>query len=161
MTDTTISLARSTDCLELAELSRVAIEYGLRWRWKPSKILELIKGPESCVIVARAENGELQGFAAMDFMATHGHLILLATVTRFRRQRIGSQLLAWLEDSASVAGLEFISLEVRRENSAAVKFYEQHHYEIEKIKTGYYQGQEDAYQMRRDLIDQKMAERRP
>jgi ribosomal-protein-alanine N-acetyltransferase len=161
MSEFDISLARKTDCIELAELSRVAIEYGLRWRWKPSKVLELIKGPESCVIVARAPSGELMGFAAMDFMATHAHLILLATVARYRRQQVGSRLLNWLEDSASVAGVEYVSLEVRQENGSAVAFYEHHGYSIEKIKSGYYQGSEDAYRMRRDLIDHQVAKRRP
>ena len=67
MTEVNIQLARSGDCLELAELSRVAVEYGLRWRWKPSRILGLIRSPEACVIVARNEASELLGFAAMEF----------------------------------------------------------------------------------------------
>ena len=62
------------------------------------------------MIVARAPSGELMGFAAMDFMATHAHLILLATVVH-RRQQVGSRLLSWLEDSASVAGTKtYVSL---------------------------------------------------
>ena len=161
MNDDSITLARSADCLELGELSRVAIEYGLRWRWKPSRILAMIKSPDASVIVARSADAELHGFAAMEFKQTHAHLVLLATVARFRRQQIGTQLLAWLQESATIAGLDYISLEVRLENSAAVKFYERHGYAIESVKTGYYDGQEDAYRMRLDLIDRQQAARRP
>ncbi len=161
MSDSSISLARSADCLELAELSRVAVEYGLRWRWKPSRILGLIRNPEACVIIARCDEAVLQGFAAMEFKSTYAHLVLIATVSRFRRQHIGQGLLKWLEQSAQVAGMEYISLEVRVKNNSAVKFYEQLGYSIEQVKAGYYEGKEDAYKMRRDLIDRSFAERRP
>ncbi len=160
-TESNIYLARSADCLELAELSRVAVEYGLRWRWKPSRILSLIRNSESCVVVARSEDASLQGFAAMEFKETYAHLILLATVSRFRRQHIGQGLLKWLEESAQVAGMDHISLEVRTQNSNAVRFYEHLGYSIEQVKTGYYEGKEDAYRMRRDLIDRNFSKRRP
>lgn len=161
MTEIDIQLARSSDCLELAELSRVAVEYGLRWRWKPSRILALIRSPEASVIVARNKASELLGFAAMEFKETYAHLVLLATVSRFRRQYVGTELLTWLQTSAVVAGLEYVSLEVRVKNDGAVKFYEGQGYSIEKVKPGYYEGKEDAYRMRHDLIDRKFAARRP
>jgi ribosomal protein S18 acetylase RimI-like enzyme len=156
-----ISLARPNDCVELAELSRVAIEYDLRWRWKPSRILKVIRDVECTVIVARDGGGELLGFAAMEFKDTRAHLNLLATAARFRRQGIASALLNWLETSARVAGIEAVSLEVRYGNQAAVKFYESHGYMIERIQAGYYDGREDAYRMRHDLMDQTVAMKRP
>lgn len=161
MSSPEIALARPTDCIELAELSRVAIEYDLRWRWKPSKILALIRDKESTVIVARNEAGDLVGFAAMEFKATRAHLILLASVARFRRQGVATKLLRWLEESAVIAGMDYISLEVRLNNQGAVKFYEAHGYSVEILKNGYYEGVEDAYRMRRDLIERDIAVRRP
>ena len=161
MAESEIRLASSTECIELAELSRVAIEYDLRWRWKPSKIVSLIRSKEHSVIVARNKNTELQGFAAMEFKSTYAHLVLLATKTQFRRQRIASKLLEWLEQSATIAGMDYVSLEVRRGNQAAVRFYEQQGFTVEQVKSGYYEGREDAYKMRHDLIDRSMAEQRP
>jgi ribosomal-protein-alanine N-acetyltransferase len=156
-----ISLARPDDCLELAELSRVAIEYNLRWRWKPSRILKVIRDVDCSVIVCRDKSGELLGFAAMEFKEIRAYLNLLATAARFRRQGIASALLKWLESSAGVAGIEAVSLEVRSGNQAAVKFYESHGYIIERMQTGYYDGREDAYRMRHDLMDQTVAMKRP
>ena len=156
-----IELARPADCIELAGLSRVAIEYGLRWRWKPARILSLIQHQDCSVIVARTPDNELAGFAAMEFHELHGHLCLLATPLRFRRQGIGLQLLEWLEASARIAALNYITLEVREQNASAVKFYETAGYQIEVLKPGYYDGLEDAYRMSHELIRADVSVRRP
>lgn len=156
-----IELAKPADCIELADLSRVAIEYGLRWRWKPSRILSLIQHKDCSVIVARAPGNELAGFAAMEFHELHGHLCLLATPLRFRRQGIALQLLEWLEASARIAALNYIALEVRQKNAGAVKFYETAGYQIQVLKQGYYDGQEDAYRMSHELISSDVSVRRP
>lgn len=160
--ETEITLAQATDCVALANLSRVAIEHGLRWRWKPSRLLTVIRDQDCSVIVARqADNDSLMGFAAMEFKQTHGHLNLLATDKVYRRQGVGAGLLSWLERSASYAGLDYISLEVREQNQGAIRFYEKHGYVIERAIAGYYDGRENAYRMRHDLIDPEIAVRRP
>ena len=156
-----IELAKPADCIELADLSRVAIEYDLRWRWKPSRILGLIRHKDCSVIVARTSDNELAGFAAMEFHELHGHLSLLATPQRFRGQGIGLQLLEWLEASARIAALNYIALEVRQKNSGAVKFYEKAGYQIQVLKQGYYDGLEDAYRMSHELISADVSVRRP
>ncbi len=160
--ETEITLARDADCVALANLSRVAIEHGLRWRWKPSKLLRVIHDQESSVIVARRQQDHsLMGFAVMEFKQTHAHLSLLATELRFRRQGVASKLLAWLAQSASVAGLDYISLEVREQNQSAIHFYERLGFQIERSISGYYDGRENAYRMRHDLIAPEIAARRP
>tara|TARA_R110002073_G_scaffold25378_7_gene84184 strand:- start:2141 stop:2650 length:510 start_codon:yes stop_codon:yes gene_type:complete len=156
-----VTLALPVDCIELADLSRTAIEYGLNWRWKPSRILGLIRDKDSSVIVARTGSGELAGFAAMEFHQLHGHINLLATQLRFRRQGIGRQLIEWLEASARVAALNYLTLEVRSQNAGAVKFYEENGYTIQLLKSGYYEGREDAYRMSHELIAADVAARRP
>lgn len=113
------------------------------------------------MIVARTSDNELAGFAAMEFHELHGHLCLLATPLRFRRQGIGVQLLEWLEASARVAALNYIALEVRLKNTGAVKFYETAGYEIQVLKQGYYDGREDAYRMSHELIRADVSARRP
>ena len=157
----TIELARATDCIELAELSRVAIEYGLRWRWKPSRILGLIRGADSSVIVARDFKGQIAGFAAMEFYESHGHLSLLATQYAYRRQGIARELINWLEQSAQVAGLTYVGLEVREKNAGAIRFYEQAGYEVQVVKHGYYDGKENALRMSHQLMTAEDAARRP
>ena len=77
--DTEISLARPSDALALAEMSRDLVEIGLGWSWKPSRILAMIEHPESVVLMARTRL-EIAGFAIMEFHETHAHLNLLAHV---------------------------------------------------------------------------------
>lgn len=156
-----IELARSTDCVELAELSRASIEYGLRWRWKPSKILDLIHSPDCTVIVAKTASGRIAGFAAMVFYESYGHLNLLATQYQLRRQGVGRGLLAWLEQSARIAGLSYISLEVRERNAGAIRFYEQEGYQIQVVRHGYYEGKENALRMSHQLMSAEFAAKRP
>lgn len=155
-----ISLARQSDCIEIAEMSRVLIEYGLRWRWKPSRILNLIRHPECVVIVSRAHR-KMLGFAVMEFHEIHGHLNLLAVYPQQRRKGVAKDLLMWLELSARTAGFGRIELEVRRTNAGAIRFYEAFDYQIDRLDRGYYDNVEDSYHMTHELIERSLAAQRP
>ena len=155
-----IGPARAAECVELANLSRDYIESGLHWRWKPARLLKLIKHPD-CVVIAARKSTAIQGFAAMEFYPRHCHLNLLATKPEFRQQGIGESLLYWLEESAKVAGQEFIKLEVRCQNTNAIRFYESRGYEIQEQRVGYYDGREDAFSMVHRLMSDELAAQRP
>ena len=131
MSELEISLARNTDCIELAELSRVAIEYGLRWRWKPSKVLELIKGPESCVIVARTPSGELMGFAAIKALSqSEGEIKSVRTHPDHLRKGVSRRLMDHLETEARKRGYNRLVLETHpsKQYEAARALYERRGY---------------------------------
>jgi ribosomal protein S18 acetylase RimI-like enzyme len=100
-----LELAKPAESLALAEMSRNLIEQGLRPRWKPSRILAAIQDPETVVLVAQTRLG-IGGFAVMEFQDIHAHLNLIAVKPGNQRTGIGKALLAWLEDSARVAGIE-------------------------------------------------------
>ena len=155
-----IALAIPTDCIMLSEMSRVLIEHGLRWRWKASRILSLIRHPD-CVVLKASSGSQLIGFAAMEFHELYGHLNLLAVKPVKQGNGIGRQLLGWLEQSAVIAGLNYISLEVRCNNAGAIRFYERHNYHIEHVSRKYYQGREDAFRMKHQLISHDIAAQRP
>jgi ribosomal-protein-alanine N-acetyltransferase len=154
-----INLAKQSDCLEIADMSRTLIEHGLRWRWKPSRILRLICHPD-CVVIVAQDVSRIAGFAAMEFHELHSHLSLLAVRPDERRQGIGREMLSWLETSAGVAGLDYISLQVRSSNASAIAFYEGASYEVDRLQKGYY-GVEDAYHMTHELISRDIAIQRP
>ncbi len=155
-----ITLAKPADSLPLAQMSRDLVESGLRWSWKPSRILAMINDPECVVIVANTRFG-LAGFGIMEFHDVHAHLNLLAVKPTQRRTGVGQALLAWLEKSAMVAGIASVHLEVRRDNKGAVQFYESLGYVPGKTLTGYYQGREDALKMTHHLIEPSLAAQRP
>ena len=142
--------AQPADALPLAQLSRELIEQGLPWSWRPARIVAEIREPESVVLLARS-GPEIAGFGIMAYRRAHAHLSLLAVAPRWRRMGIGQRLVAWLEETALVAGLEWIDLEVRAANRDARAFYERLDYHALEYVPGYYRGRESAIRMRHRL----------
>ena len=162
-----LGLARHAEASMLARVSRDYIERGLPWRWKPARLRSLIDDPDTVVLCARNKPlrledlgapetrslGNLLGFGAMTYERDSAHLMLLATLPRARRRGIASHLLRWLEKTASTAGIERITLEVRARNSHARAFYHEHGYHERDYIPRYYGGEESAFRMARTLFD--------
>jgi ribosomal protein S18 acetylase RimI-like enzyme len=146
----TLGLARATDALEIAEMSRDLIEQGLTWSWTPARVQHFILGPESSVVVARRER-QIAAFAIMHFGDEVAHLNLLAVAPEHRRQGLGRQLMSWLTTTAIEAGVFRINLELRTRNDSARIFYECLGFNQLGIVQGYYQGREAALRMSRCL----------
>ena len=138
-----IELAVSSDAAHIAELSRETIEQGLPWRWTRERVLACIRDRTTNTVVSRALD-RLVGFAIMKYGEEEGSLLLFAVDPAYRRRRVGSELLEWLEVTARTAGLRAIRLEARQDNQAASAFYRHHGYEEIGVVHGYYQGLEDA-----------------
>lgn len=150
LTKVEIRLARRRDASEIGIMSRNLIEQGLGWSWTPERITRHIREPESVVLVAQA--GErLAGFAIMRFAEEHAHLDLLAVRPEMRRLGMGRRLLDWLNESALVAGISLVYLEVRADNREARDFYQRLGFKNFKQIPGYYSGRETAICMARDL----------
>jgi ribosomal protein S18 acetylase RimI-like enzyme len=59
----------------------------------------------------------------MRFGDTHAHLILLAVQATHQRRGIGRKMILWLLDTARVAGITSIHVELRMSNMSAFGFY--------------------------------------
>ena len=160
MTNSKLSLrlARPADAAIIANLSRDLIEYGLRWRWTPKRIIASIGDPDVNVLVA-CSDANIAGFAIMRYGEDDAHLDLLAVAPPYRRTGIGRQLLEWLEKCAVVAGIFTVALEVRAENEGGQRFYERLGYCTLAQLPGYYQGVEAALRMSRDLSSRPLDHR--
>src|SRR4030095_16392006 len=145
-----LRLARPTDATTIANFSRDLIECGLRWRWTPRRVAASIRAPDVNALVARVHDN-IAGFAIMRYGDEHAHLDLLAVAPSYRRAGVGRQLLEWLEKCAVVAGIFYVTLEVRTENEGAQAFYQRLGYRALVELPGYYQGVEAALRMGRDL----------
>ena len=154
-----LRLAQPVDADPIAYLSRDAIEYGLRWRWTPTRVVASIRAPDVNVLVASVHNN-IAGFAIMRYGDDDAHLDLLAVAPPYRRAGVGRRLLEWLEKCALVAGTFTVTLEVRAGNEGAQLFYKRMGYGPLFHLPGYYQGIEAAIRMCRDLsrgrLDQKI-----
>lgn len=145
-----ISLAREGDCASIADISRRFIEAGLPWSWTAARVRYYVRNRDCAVIVAR-DGRRVIGFAIMEFHDAHAHLNLLAVLPSCRHRGVGRALVEWLEESARVAGVFLVRLELRATNRTARKFYGRLGYLETGISPLYYAGQEDAIRMTRDL----------
>jgi ribosomal-protein-alanine N-acetyltransferase len=150
----TLRLASLGDADEIALLSRDLIETGLGWTWTAARVARNIASSSTVTVVACAQQRSLKGlvgFAIMYFGDEHAHLNLLAVRPDWQRAGIGRHLVGWLEESALVAGLATIRLELRATNRAARRFYARLGFaEVARVPE-YYGGVETAVRMTRDI----------
>lgn len=150
MSDLALRLARLGDAPRIANLSRTLIEDGLPWSWTPRRVANHMRSPEHLTVIA-ANGGELAGFVLAQFGNRTVHLALLGVAPAYQRRGLGRQLVGWVEESASVAGLFLMQLEVRAGNQQARRFYSRLGYRETNRSAGYYSGVEDAIRLERDL----------
>ncbi len=143
--------AHAAEAGEIATMSRLHIEHGLRWRWTPSKVRSSIKDPDTMTLVA-SMSGDLVGFAIMRFGDADAHLHLLAVAGKHRRVGVGSMLLRWLEKSCRNAGIRRIRAELRESNEVARSFYETLGFRRIGRIPGYYDQREAALVLNKRLV---------
>jgi ribosomal protein S18 acetylase RimI-like enzyme len=98
-----------------------------------------------------AETPVVLGFIVAETRRRTGHIITIDVIEPARRLGVGSALLAAAEDRLRSAGAETVSLETAVNNTAAIRFYKQKGYFVEKTVPGYYANNLDALQMTKEL----------
>ncbi len=134
----------------MAEMSRDLIESGLGWRYTAQRVALLIGDAECTALLACSATG-IHGFAIMQFGDERAHLTLLCVRPAQRRLGIARSLLDWLVQSAQVAGIASIQLEVRADNPGALAFYEHLGFVVTQTVPAYYGGHLAARRMVRVL----------
>jgi ribosomal-protein-alanine N-acetyltransferase len=142
----TLRPARLQEAATLAAMSRDLIEAGLGWRYTALRMAALIGNAETLAVVA-CEGPQIHGFAVMSFGDIHAHLMLLCVQPAQRRCGIGRRLHDWLVESARIAGIESIQLELRADNAAALSLYKHLGYAETALVPGYYAGRVAALRM--------------
>ncbi|HWV88599.1 MAG TPA: N-acetyltransferase [Burkholderiales bacterium] len=144
----TIRPAEPRDAQPIAAMSRDFIESGLGWKYDAARVLRAMRDRETLAVVAcegaktNTTKGAVAGFAIMEFGDERAHLVLLAVRPSHRRLGIGQRLLDWLLDSARVAGMASIHLELRAGNDAARRFYRAMGFYETVLVPGYYRSGE-------------------
>ena len=145
-----LRLATPADAQPIAVMSRDLIETGLGWSWTPARVARSITNRETISLVA-CDGPAVIAFALMHFGDDRGRINLLAVHPRYQGAGLGRRITQWLEESALVAGIEAIELELRRSNVGARKFYERLGFRPAGVVSRYYRGEEDALRMTRDI----------
>jgi ribosomal-protein-alanine N-acetyltransferase len=148
--DVELGFASAGDAPEIARLARDLIEVGLGWGYRPQRIIELIRDTETITLVARAR-GRPAGFAVMRFGDERAHLILLAVAPAHQRRGIARRMIDWLLESALVAGMTSVHVELRAMNVPALALYRSLGFAETFRVPGYYRGRETAVRMIRML----------
>jgi ribosomal-protein-alanine N-acetyltransferase len=81
-----------------------------------------------------------------------GHIITIDVVEEARRTGVGKALLEAAEQRLFAAGAATVALETPVNNEAAIRFYKQQGYFVEKTVAGYYSGGLDALVMTKELV---------
>ncbi|HMD15968.1 MAG TPA: N-acetyltransferase [Terriglobales bacterium] len=129
-----------------------------------------MRRPRSFTLVAETEGGEvpgngnaatgISGVAILGFIVAEtrrntGHIITIDVVAEARREGVGSALLRAAEERLLHAGAVAVVLETPVNNDAAIRFYKQHGYFVEKTVSGYYSNHMDALVMMKELACSK------
>jgi ribosomal-protein-alanine N-acetyltransferase len=91
------------------------------------------------------------GFIVAEIRRKSGHIITIDVVAEARRAGVGSALLRAAEEQLLRAGAAAVALETPVNNAAAIRFYKQKGYFVEKTVAGYYSNQMDALVMTKEL----------
>jgi ribosomal-protein-alanine N-acetyltransferase len=149
--DIELGYANVDDVPRIACLARDLIEAGLGWEYRPNRIRALMAESETVTLAARV-HARCIGFAIMRFgAAERAHLILLGVDPTYQRQGHARQMLHWLTESALVAGIASIHVELRANNVPALSFYRAMGFSETFRVPGYYRGRETAVRMIRML----------
>ena len=148
--DIELGFANPGDAPRIARLSRDMIEAGLGWTYRASRIAALMSETETVTLVGRTRLQPV-GFAIMRFGDERCHLILLAVDPAHQRRGLARRMVEWLVESALVAGMASIHVELRASNGAALAFYATMGFSETFRVPGYYRGRETAVRMLRML----------
>jgi ribosomal protein S18 acetylase RimI-like enzyme len=91
------------------------------------------------------------GFVVAENQRKNGHIITIDVIAESRRSGVGSALLRTAADKLLMAGTTIVALETPVSNLAAIRFYKQEGYFVEKTVAGYYSGLLDALLMTKKL----------
>jgi ribosomal protein S18 acetylase RimI-like enzyme len=99
---------------------------------------------------------KILGFIVAEKRRQTGHIITIDVIVEARRLGVGSSLLAAAETELREGGAAAVELETAVNNEAAIRFYKQKGYFVEKTVRGYYSNHLDALVMSKALIEAEM-----
>jgi [ribosomal protein S18]-alanine N-acetyltransferase len=102
------------------------------------------------LVAVDSEKNGTRGFIVAHAGST-GHIITIDVSPRWRREKVGSKLLAAAEDRLLIAGAQTVGLETAVDNLSALSFYKKHGYSVVRTWPRYYSNGVDALVMKKKL----------
>lgn len=127
--------------------------------WTENMLEDALFDPQASFIVAQdsEEEGNVLGYAGLHAVLDEGYIDNIAVVPDARRHGVADALLDVFCRFGEV-NLVFLTLEVRKSNTAAIALYEKHGFQWAGLRPGYYQHpREDAVIMTREFPKEEEA----
>lgn len=99
-----------------------------------------------------SSDSAILGFIVAEKRRQTGHIITIDVVEEARRLGVGSSLLAAAEARLRESGALAVALETAVNNDAAIRFYKQKGYFVERTARGYYSNGLDALVMGKTFV---------
>lgn len=93
------------------------------------------------------ETGKRLGYAGMRIMFPNAEIMNIAVVKHSRQKGAGTALMRHLIEVCKTHGVRALTLEVRKDNDEAIRFYEGFDFETITTRNDYYQDGTDALLM--------------
>ncbi len=112
--------------------------------WKYKDFEETLTNPRRVYLVAQTQNGEIIGGCMLTEIAGEGDISNVAVDARFRGQKIATALLEkLLAYGRERYDIHAFTLEVRSQNKAAIRLYENAGFRAEGIRPNFYEKPKD------------------
>ena len=112
--------------------------------WSEKMFKEEIAGKFSHYYVVE-ENGRAVAYMGMWSLSGEGHITNVAVAKDYRRKGYAKALISHFIKIAQDENLEFMTLEVRASNEAAISLYKSFGFRDVGVRKNYYDNKEDAY----------------
>jgi ribosomal-protein-alanine N-acetyltransferase len=152
----TVRLApgESADLDAVMDVMTSAFDPGFGEGWTRSQCAGILPLSGVMLMLARDEQGEVQGFSLLRTVADEAELLLLAVAPNAQRRGVGGSLLDHFIAHGRDKGVRRLHLEVR-DGNPAVAMYQAFGFNTEGRRPKYYSGQDgsqhDALTMARQL----------
>ncbi len=118
--------------------------------WSKSLLARELSNENSHFFVAVDDSGKVLGYAGAKFVCDEGYITNVAVFLQHRGNGIAKALMGGLIQAGREKNLSFISLEVRKSNTAAISLYKKLEFaEVGQRKAFYLNPKEDALIMTR------------
>ena len=118
--------------------------------WSREHFLHELASPHSFPVVL-SDNGTVAGYLCLMVLFEEAQVLNVAVAPQQRGRGVGRQLMEYAVSEGRQRGAEFLSLEVRASNRAAIALYDKLGFTRTGIRPRYYEGKEDAILMEKPL----------
>lgn len=113
--------------------------------WSEKSILSSINNDNTYFVIAKEKNQNIIGYAGLYFSQKESYIYNIAVKKDFQKLGVGTKLVNSLIDFCIKNSMEFLSLEVRKSNTSAIKLYQKMNFKILGLRKNFYNSPlEDA-----------------